>query len=256
MYRNYCKQQEICCLLCLWWLDNWWGHRAWQSMSEVNWGMSFWTGRTVKSWDRWWGGESPSWRTAISCRNKLSCKQSAELSWILGAGWLCFLKRMNFLARKSFLVPVEIRGVCECSCLKSGVASWRFYVKIHWSGWEYHRTPALTGKFRVLQLFFFNNFLIGMPGISGCSFLAFSSLMKLRNLFNYVYTSKLDVPVSVLWPWRQVTQGSRCHYLDLLSSDIKLLHPSWQLGTVPGSGLLLFRYHLQDHHLAWPKTVP
>lgn len=39
-----------------------------------------------------------------------------------------------------------------------------------------------------------------MPGISRCSFLAFSSLMKLRNLFSYVYTSKLDVPASVLRP--------------------------------------------------------
>lgn len=49
MYTNYHKQQEICQLSTTPVVAGQpWGWSGWQRVPEVTWGMSFWTGRTVK----------------------------------------------------------------------------------------------------------------------------------------------------------------------------------------------------------------
>lgn len=146
----------------------------------------------------------------------------------LGAGWLCFL-RINFLAWKSFLVPVEMRGVCGCPCLKTSLATWSVTVKFVR---DVRNTLGLmfsleNWEFYTVSFFFFKKLFLGMLKISRCSFstaffkmfkcvLLSLPLLKVRNLFGYVHTSKLNVPGTVLWSNRCL-QGSLCPHTLLCS---------------------------------------
>lgn len=130
-----------------------------------------------------------------------NCPASSQLSFPrssgLGADWLCFLKSMNLLAWKSFLVPVEIRAVCRCPCLKLTLANWSVMVKFvrdvgniiglmfSLENWEFYTISfffflkkLFSWDAQNIQVFFFP--LCSLKYLNVCSFL---------NIFGYVYTS-------------------------------------------------------------------
>lgn len=138
-----------------------------------------------------------------------------------------FLRSTNFFVWKPFLVLVKMRGIQGYHCLKTSLDNWSIMVKLVSGTGNATGFPLSLENWQLYTFFFFF-----FPVLKPCVLLSFP-LLKGRNLFGYIYISKVDVLGIVLWHCSQLAQEPCVHGIGL--SCPGWLHPDL-LGMVPGSG--------------------
>lgn len=132
----------------------------WRRTPEVNWGMSFWTVRTVKSQDRLWVG----WGISIlkDCDILQGKMGKQAVSWVFPDPLGLELAGFAFWELPGldvFSWPCGNKGCLWVSLSENQFSQLKCYSKICQRCWEYDRINTLIGKLSLLQyLYFLRNF--------------------------------------------------------------------------------------------------